>query len=840
MRSGAHRPRIRSDNAFRRAFFLPGSFPCSRLTHLSAAALVKADHASRTARHVAAFLPHLLAILILATAPTARSAERQRLSMDPGWRFALGEVRGAEQPAFADAGWRAVAVPHDWSIEGSFAETNTTGGLGGFLPAGVGWYRKHFTVPLDYAQHRVLVDFDGVMANSDVWLNGFHLGHRPNGYVSFRYELTEHLNFGPGRTNVLAVRVDNAAQPASRWYAGAGIYRQVWLVVTEPVHLDHWGTFVTTPKIASDRAVVQVNSTVVNQSSLPREVSLRCVILDPAGRTVQTGESKPRLVSPGDSAEFVHELAVAEPRLWSAEQPALYQAVTSVRAGEVVLDAETTRFGIREARFEPVTGFWLNGKNFKLNGVCLHHDGGGLGAAVPLRVWEERLELLRQVGCNAIRTAHNPPAPQFLDLCDRLGFLVMDEMFDCWTVGKTRNDYHLYFKEWSKTDTRDTVRRDRNHPSVILYSAGNEIRDTPQVELAKGILAGLIEVFHQSDPTRPVTQALFRPNASHDYEDGLADLLDVIGQNYRENEILAAHAAKPTRKIVGTENGHDRKVWLALRDSPPYAGQFLWTGFDYLGESRRWPVVGAGSGLFDRTGQPRPRAFERQSWWSERPMVYIVRRVEPERATPSDPGFDPLTRRQQEFSDWTPANTAPHEEQVEVYSNCEQVELLLNGKSLGSQPLPPDASPRAWTVRFEPGTLVAIGTHNGQVAATSEVRTAGKPAKILLTARHLELSPQWDDVACVRAEIADANGVLVPEARDLVSFKLSGPGVLAAVDSGDNASHESFRAQARRAYRGSCVAFVRAREASGELTLSASAPGLQGALLVLRIRGSER
>jgi beta-galactosidase len=477
----------------------------------------------------------------------------------------------------------------------------------------------------------------------------------------------------------------------------------------------------------------------------------------------------------------------------------------------------------------------MNGQNIKLKGVCLHHDGGAFGAAVPLGAWERRLKLLKQTGCNAIRTAHNPPAPGFLDLCDRIGLLVMDEMFDCWTVGKSGldghklSDYHTFFNEWSHTDAGDTVRRDRNHPSIVTYSAGNEIHDTPNAALAKRILSGLIEVLHENDPTRPVTQALFRPNVSHDYTNGLADMLDVVGQNYRENEILAAHEQKPARKILGTENGHDRKVWLALRDNAPYAGQFLWTGFDYLGESRRWPVIGAGSGLYDRTGMPRARAYERQSWWSDRPMVHIVRRIEPARNTPADPGAEPLFRRQVEFSDWSPQDNGPHDENVEVYSNCQEVELMLNGKSLGSKELSTDASPRVWKVAFEAGTLGAIGRNKGQMVASHELRTADKPVKVMLTTDRTTLTAAWDDVAYIEASIVDERGVVIPNASDLVTFKISGPCTIAAVDNGDNSSHEPFQAMERHAYHGRCVAIIRATASRGQIVLSASAAGLAGA-----------
>ncbi len=505
-------------------------------------------------------------------------------SFDNNWRFLKSDAQGAERPDFNDGAWRTLDVPHDWSIEGPFDEKNPTGRGGGFLPAGVGWYRKHFTLPAAAARRRVFVEFDGVMANSDVWINGHHLGKRPYGYVGFRYELTGQLNFG-NKPNVLAVRADNSEQPASRWYTGAGIYRHVRLITTDPVHIDQWGTFVTTPQVTSAQATVRVASTVVNQSDAAQSITLQATLFDPTGKLVQTAETKAQTIAAHQTVGLQQEIVVNNPRRWDTGNPALYKAVVRVRAGRKTLDDETVAFGIREFKFEPATGFWLNGRNFKLKGVCLHHDASAFGAAVPLRAWARRLEILRAHGVNAIRTAHNPPAPEFLDLTDRMGFIVMDEMFDAWTVAKNPYDYHLYFRAWSNADTRDTVRRDRNHPSIVVYSAGNEIHDTPNGELAKQILTSLVATFHEHDPTRPVTQALFRPNVSHDYDNGLADLLDVVGQNYRENEILAAYKQKPTRKILGTENGHDRPMWLALRDNPPYAGQFLWSGIDYLGES---------------------------------------------------------------------------------------------------------------------------------------------------------------------------------------------------------------------------------------------------------------
>ena len=767
----------------------------------------------------------------------AAGGMRSVISFDSDWRFFKGDAGGAQTILFDDSKWREVDTPHDWSIEGPFAASNPTGGAGGYLPAGVGWYRKHFTLPKEYAGRRIFVEFDGVMANSDVWINGAHLGRRPYGYVSFGYELTKDLFVGTGRFNVLAVRADNSRQPASRWYTGAGIYRHVRLVIVDPVHFVRWGSFVTTPTITRSQATVRVQGRMINQSEKPREVAVAITLVSPAGKSAGTVRTRPRVIPADSTVDFQEDLVVAHPSLWHMDRPDLYRAVLEIRSANAVLDNETVTFGIRDARFAAESGFWLNGKNVKIKGVCLHHDGSAFGAAVPLGVWERRLRQLRELGVNAIRTAHNPPAPEFLDLCDRMGFLVMDELFDCWTVGKTPFDYHLYFSEWAHTDLRDTVLRDRNHPSIILYSAGNEIHDTPKEELAKRILAGLVEVFHQADPSRPVTQGLFRPNVSHDYDNGLADLLDVIGTNYRDLELLAAHKVKPTRKIIGTEQRHELATWLAARDNVQHAGQFLWSGIDYLGEAFRWPMVAAGSGLLDRTGDIKPMAYERQSWWSDQPVVHAVRRVSPSQATPADPGFAALMGGQSQFADWTPANAGAHEETVEAYSNCEEVELTLNGRSLGSRPRNADDSPRVWKVAWEPGTLKAVCRNHGIAAAEHEMRTAGKPATIRLTTDRARLAPRWDDVAFVAATVTDENGIPVPNASDKVAFTVTGSGVLAAVDSANNSSAEPFQASTRRAYQGRCYAMVKAGAERGKITVTASAPGLAAASIVIEAAG---
>ncbi len=771
----------------------------------------------------------LTGVFFLACAAHARDTE----NFDAGWKFLSGDLSGAERPDLDDATWQSVTLPHDWSIAGPFAVTNLTGGAGAFLPSGVAWYRKSFSLPEQNQARRVFVEFDGVMQNSDVWINGFPLGHRPNGYVSFRYELTPHLNFRGG--NVLAVRADTSAQPASRWYSGGGIYRHVRLVVTDPVHVGWDGVFVTTPKISATEATVQIQTTVTNQSATAQTITVQTALVAPDGSIAGTVESG-LTVAVSASGALRQQISFPNPQLWSPDSPQLYRAVTKVISSGTEVDETSTVFGLREAKFTADSGFLLNGKKVLLQGVCLHHDGGAFGVAVPLAIWEDRLKSLRSLGVNAIRTAHQTPAPEFLDLCDRMGFFVMDEFFDCWTVGKNPFDYHLFFREWSKRDAADTVRRDRNHPCVILWNIGNEIHDTRKPQIAIPIARGLVAVCHENDPTRPVTQALFRPNATGDYTNGLADALDVIGTNYRDNELLAAQRARPERKIINTEQRHDRQQWLGLRDHPSLAGQFLWVGVDYFGESRQWPRVGYAGGLLDRTGAVKPMAFERQSWWSAAPMVRLARRTAPADRLPGDPGYGGAELHTQvQFADWTPRDPAPHDETVEAYSNCEEVEVSLNGKSLGAQKIHADASPRVWKIPFAPGTLKAVARNGGQAVAAYELRTAGKPAAIELKTQDSMLTASWDDVAIIRATIVDADGIPIPQADKVITFSVTGPGVIAAVDNGDNDSHELFQVAERHAYEGSCAAFVKAAHPGGKIVLSASAPGLKGDSILLPV-----
>jgi beta-galactosidase len=771
-----------------------------------------------------------LKILLLLAALPAAAQTRIITPLDAGWRFTQSDPQGASEGAFNDTSWQTIDLPHDWSITGPVDEHSPSGQGGGFFPTGVAWYRK--TIPAPAPHKETWIAFDGVMANSDVYCNGKLLGHRPYGYVSFHYDLTPCLH--PG-ANSIAVRTDTSQQPASRWYTGSGINRHVRLITTNEVHIAPWGTFVTTPKVSAESATVHVRTTVQNDSDKAANITLDITQVD--GLPLALGAliaAKPARIAPHTSVDLETEFTVPHPGLWDLDRPVLHTLTAKIQG-----DSETVPFGIREFHFDPNQGFFLNGHHHKIYGAALHTDAGPFGTAVPLAAWERRLTALRAVGVNAIRTSHNPPAPEFLDLCDRMGFLVMDEMFDAWTVAKNPYDYHLYFRDWSLRDTADSVMRDRNHPSIILYSAGNEIHDTPHPEIAIPILKSLVDTFHQNDPTRPVTQGLFRPNVSHDYDNGLADLLDVIGQNYREQEILKAHADKPTRAIVGTENTHVKEQWVAMRDHPEYSGQFLWTGVDYLGEAGHWPSIGSGSGLLLTTSEPRARAFERQSWWSETPMVKIARRVAPPQRNPTDPGYEApnqptATRFTQTLAlDWSPINGTPHTETVEIYTNAEEVELTLNGQSLGTQKLHPDASPIQFKVPYAPGTLKTTARTAGKVVAEDTLHTADKPTHLVLKASQTAATPAFDDATYITATLLDAQNTVVPDSTTLIRFATKGPGKVVAVDNGNLLDHASYQATERTLYLGTTQAMVRATASRGTITITASAEGLPPATLAL-------
>ena len=795
----------------------------------------------------------------LATAPAA--AQRQRLSMDPGWRFSLGDPKGAEQPAFDDRAWRRLDLPHDWSIEGTPTQDAPAGGRGGYFPTGIGWYRKAFRMPAGAAGRETWLEFDGVYMNSDVWINGVHLGRRPYGYISFAYDISKHLV--PG-VNVVAVRVDNSLQPNSRWYSGSGIYRHVWLEIVDPLHVGHWGTYVTTPAADSTGADVVVRTRVENDRATPRRGVLRTTILDAAGREVARAETTVAW-NAAQHVELEQRLHVAAPRLWSLETPTLYTLRSEVLDGGRVVDAITTPFGVRSIAYDKDRGFLLNGVRVKMRGVNLHHDAGALGAAVPERVWERRLQLLKAMGANAIRTSHNPPAPEFLDLCDRLGFLVMAEAFDEWTYGKVPEGYHKYFADWSERDVTDFVERDRNHPSIVLWSAGNEIGEQSAPD-GDQVLRRLVAIFHREDPTRPVTTG--NDNIAADGHPATLAFLnseDIVGYNYvdrwHERRELFAEEDRhdhPDWKMIGTESGsifqsfderyslgpdssvvranytsgmvQAERLWKWITTHDYFAGNFMWTGVDYLGEST-WPFKGFSSGAMDITGHPKDAYYLYQSLWTDQPVLHL-------------------------FPHWNWAGRIGQVIPVIAYTNCNSVELFLNGRSLGEKRIEFPAQGTSggwnsyalpvvrattndlhmtWDVPYEPGVLKAVGKRrDGSPACAAEVRTAGAPAAIRLSPDRDTVTAAPGDVALVTFEIVDSAGTVVPTAVNDVRFTVTG-GAIVALDNADHLDHDRYQSDHRHAFNGRGLAILRAA-GPGVLRVTASADGLRQGSVTIDVR----
>lgn len=801
------------------------------------------------------------AVLLLLLLPSSGVAQRSTVNFDRGWRFHLGDVPGAEDPAFADSAWRRLDVPHDWSIEGPFSETNPAGAAGGALPGGVGWYRKAFATPATDTSRRVFIDFDGVYRNSAVWINGQYLGKRPYGYSSFEYELTPHLR-RDGTANVIAVRIDNSRQPNSRWYSGSGIYRHVRLVATGPVHVDHWGTYLTTPEVSAQAARVTIRTTVRNESRDARRVRVRTVVYDTEGKVVT--ENAAMATAPADSVvELAQELVVKGPRVWSIERPYLYRAVTRVQCdGKAApCDEYVTPFGIRSFTFRADSGFILNGAHVKIRGVCLHHDLGALGAAVNDRAIERQLELIKAMGANAIRTSHNPPAPELLDLADRMGFIVMDEAFDMWRKQKTDYDYHLDFDAWHERDLSDMVRRDRNHPSVFIWSIGNEVMEqwTDGDSTAAPIARELAGIVRRLDPTRPITSA--NNNGSSGNPVFHAGALDLLGHNYHHAAWANFPQQFPGEKFIITEamsalnsrgvyeqpsdsvasyatpyvkdsgpqpnkdyrlsSYDDRKAfWGSLHEEslrlferyPFLSGMFIWQGIDYLGEPTpyEWPARSSYFGVVDLAGFPKDPYYLYQSVWTTRPMLHVF------------PHWN-----------WAPGQTID----VWAYTNADEVELFLNGTSLGAKRKPERVSHLMWRVTYSPGTLRAVAKSGGRVVATQQVQTAGAPARVALAVDRAVSHADGSDLSFVTVTVLDSAGVPVPTAEPLVHLGLHGADArFAGVDNGDQISHAPFQADSVRLFEGMALVIVRAGERPGTVTLTAGADGLTPAAVHIQLQ----
>ena len=794
---------------------------------------------------------HLLSAVVLAGLcvcfPLRSSASRITQDFDSNWLFSEGDFASAMLPAFDDGGWRPLNVPHDWSSEGPFSADYASGT--GFAPGGLGWYRKHFQLDQNQCGQSVTIEFDGVYDHSEIWVNGQFVGGRPFGFIGFQFDLTRYLKWNGG-DNVLAVRVDHSRFADSRFYTGSGIYRNARLVITDKLRIAHWGVSVTTPKIKNDSAVIRIETVVENHAADQRNFSLQSDIVAPRGEIVASLTTT-KLAASNSVQTVVQELKVLRPELWSLATPELYTLKSCVKSGDTVVDETETPFGIRTATFNADKGFFLNGVSTKLKGVCIHHDAGSLGAAVPDKVLERRLKLLKKIGVNAIRTSHNPPDPELLNLCDRLGFLVMDEAFDEFTPAKnkwvaglnagepSRFGYAELFTTWSVTDISDLVRRDRNHPSIILWSIGNEIdfandpfsdpvlgenfhpENPPATDLVKCV-APLVAAVKSLDRTRPVTAALATLKMSNVV--GLPELLDAVGYNYQEDRYAADHAKFPKRLIFGSENSQQYGAWRAVQTNDFISGQFLWTGIDYLGEAHAWPNRANGAGLFDLCGFKKPLAWFRQSLWSDQPMVYLC-------ASENNVGGRDFFGA--EKWNWNSNSTV----NVICFANCPEVMLMLNDKIIGTKKLSEAVnSVLHWQIPFEPGTLKAIGRADGCEVCNFVLQTAGAANRIELLPDTTQLRADGKDVGHVEFRIVDENDVRVSDAEPEVTFAITGPASLIGLGNGNLNSVEDCKTNQHCAFQGRGLAILQAATTPGVVTLKATAPGLNSASIILQSR----
>lgn len=784
---------------------------------------------------------------------------RSTINFNKDWKFKLGADSTAKNISFDDADWRTLNLPHDWSIEFPFDSASPTGNGGGALRGGLAWYRKTFTIPTGDQSKNIFIDFDGVYKNSEVWINGHYLGKRPNGYISFEYELTPYLKFG-NEKNVIAVKVDNSMQPNSRWYSGSGIYRNVWLVSKEKISVDHWGTFITTPQVTNSSATVVIKTNLINQSTKNKNVKLVTSFLNSDGREVAKVASDIQLSI--DKKETEQKAEIKNPVLWSDEHPYLYKAITKIISSEKVVDVYETTFGIRYFKFDVDKGFLLNGKHVKIKGVCDHHDLGCLGTAVNKRALERQLELLKGMGCNAIRTSHNPPAPELLELADKMGFIIMDEAFDMWKKEKTKFDYHLDWDQWHVKDLQDQILRDRNHPSVFIWSVGNEIQEqwgTDKDSSGTTIIRELNAIVKSLDTSRPTVTA---NNEIHPWNKLLqANVTDLIGYNYHVNywnkdTITKFWGNKPfivTESVSALETrGHydhlrsdSIRRWPGANWDDPcntcntdltvnaydnvsagwgttheetmkvfqkndfISGEFIWTGFDYIGEPTPypWPARSSYFGIIDLAGFPKDVYYMYQSVWTDKTVLHIL------------PHWN-----------WKSGDT------VDVwayYNHADEVELFLNGKSLGTKKKLGDDLHVMWRVPFVAGTLKAVSKKDGKIVLTKEIKTAGKPAKIELIADRKNIKADGKDLSFITARVVDAAGNIVPDADNLIQFSVKGEAEIIGTDNGLQTSMESFKSNTHKAFNGLCLAVVQSKEKESNVVVTASSQGLQTASVII-------
>ena len=780
-------------------------------------------------------------VLLLVACTSTKKQVRIVEDFNKNWNFKLGDYPDAIQSSFNASDWRTLQLPHDWSIEGAFNKDNPTKQAQAFLPAGKGWYRKTFTLPENWKNKTVSIEFDGVFKNSEVFINGHSLGMRPNGYISFGYELSKYLHFGK-QENVIAVKVDNDAQPNSRWYTGSGIYRNVRLVASDKLHVAQWGTYVTTPEVSAAKATAKLEVTVKNDADFAKEFKLQTTILDANMRTVATTFSVEKIAANSEQ-KTTHNLVVNNPKLWDTENPNMYKIVTTIYENSKAVDNYETPLGFRFFHFDAEKGFSLNGKPTKILGVCLHHDNGALGAVENIHAVKRKLTIMKEMGANAIRMAHNPHSLEMMQLCDEMGFIVQDEAFDVWKKKKVTNDYHKDWDAWHKKDLEDFIKRDRNHPSVMMWSIGNEIReqfDSTGIAITKE----LAQIVKSLDTTRPVTSALTENVIEKNfiYQSGA---LDLLGFNYKHEDYKEFPIRFKGQKIIASESvsaletrGHydfpadgikmwppkhgapfdgnaDWTVsafdnvasywgttheanWKTIKKQDFMAGTFIWTGFDYLGEPDPYPFPARSSyfGIVDLAGFPKDVYYMYQSEWSKKTVLHIF------------PHWN--WKKDQEVDVWA------------YYNNADEVELFLNGKSLGKKAKQNEDLHISWRVKFEPGTIKAISRKDGKVVLEKEIHTAGQASKIDLKADKASIKNDGYDLVYVTVSVVDKDGNLIPNANDLINFEVTCGGKLVGVDNGYQANLDSFKANSCKVYNGKCIAIIQSNGKKENIELKAS------------------